>query len=200
MTRCRFVRHSILVSFILLIGLALVKQHAEAAEPTSRSLRMGFTRFVYETTPEAVAASRKFPDPLVMTDGRRITTPAQWFEERRPELMVLFQEVHVWLPASGSRQDHRQTRAGEPRRVRREGHAQRSHGQIWPATTPTNPPDVGHSQQSARPGAGYSGLCGYPPRQTWQALAGIPSDWASAKRHRRVKGKCCGGNPSLGAS
>ena len=31
------------------------------------------------------------PDPLVMLDGRRVTTPAQWNNERRPELQALFQ-------------------------------------------------------------------------------------------------------------
>jgi hypothetical protein len=59
-TRCGFLHNSILVSFVLLIGLPLVKQHAAAAEPTSRPFRMGFTGFVYDITPEAVAASRKF--------------------------------------------------------------------------------------------------------------------------------------------
>jgi hypothetical protein len=33
----------------------------------------------------------EFPDPLVMFDGRRVTTRAQWFNERRPELIALFQ-------------------------------------------------------------------------------------------------------------
>lgn len=31
------------------------------------------------------------PDPLVMLDGRRVTTKEQWFKERRPELRSLFQ-------------------------------------------------------------------------------------------------------------
>src|SRR5712691_1314714 len=31
------------------------------------------------------------PDPLVMLDGRRVTSRAQWFKERRPELQALFQ-------------------------------------------------------------------------------------------------------------
>ncbi|MGA2862853.1 MAG: acetylxylan esterase [Verrucomicrobiota bacterium] len=30
------------------------------------------------------------PDPLVMLDGRRVSTKAQWFKERRPELKALF--------------------------------------------------------------------------------------------------------------
>jgi len=31
------------------------------------------------------------PDPLVMLDGRRVTTRAQWFDQRRPELKALFE-------------------------------------------------------------------------------------------------------------
>ncbi|MFM1768521.1 MAG: hypothetical protein RJA22_1050 [Verrucomicrobiota bacterium] len=32
------------------------------------------------------------PDPLVMLDGRRVRTPAEWTQARRPELQSLFQE------------------------------------------------------------------------------------------------------------
>ena len=31
------------------------------------------------------------PDPLVMLDGRRVSSPAEWFKDRRPELKRLFQ-------------------------------------------------------------------------------------------------------------
>lgn len=51
---------AIVITFVLLIGLPPGEQHAAAAEPASRTFRMGFTGFVYDTTPEAVAASRKF--------------------------------------------------------------------------------------------------------------------------------------------
>jgi hypothetical protein len=30
------------------------------------------------------------PDPLVMNDGRKVTTPGMWWDERRPELVELF--------------------------------------------------------------------------------------------------------------
>ncbi len=32
-----------------------------------------------------------FPDPLVMSDGQRVTSKAKWLNERRPELQTLFQ-------------------------------------------------------------------------------------------------------------
>jgi hypothetical protein len=32
------------------------------------------------------------PDPLVMQDGRRVTSPEMWFKERRPELVNLFKD------------------------------------------------------------------------------------------------------------
>src|SRR5262245_13595038 len=41
----------------------------------------------------------EFPDPLVMLDGRRVTTREQWFNERRPELIALFQHyMYGFLP------------------------------------------------------------------------------------------------------
>jgi hypothetical protein len=40
-----------------------------------------------------------FPDPLIMSDGRRVTTGQQWFNERRPELLALFQHfMYGFLP------------------------------------------------------------------------------------------------------
>jgi len=34
----------------------------------------------------------KLPDPLVMQDGRKVTSPEMWSKERRPELMNLFKD------------------------------------------------------------------------------------------------------------
>ena len=36
-------------------------------------------------------AHAELPDPLVMLDGQRVTTPEQWRNERRPELKALFE-------------------------------------------------------------------------------------------------------------
>lgn len=45
----------------------------------------------------------ELPDPLVMMDGRRITSKQQWEEERRPELKALFQHyMYGYLPAPTS--------------------------------------------------------------------------------------------------
>jgi hypothetical protein len=43
--------------------------------------------------PEAstLPAQPSLPDPLVMLDGSRVTSPAQWSQKRRPELQRLFQ-------------------------------------------------------------------------------------------------------------
>ena len=45
------------------------------------------------TFPDAAAlpSQASLPDPLVMLDGRRVTTREQWFNNRRPELEALFQ-------------------------------------------------------------------------------------------------------------
>lgn len=40
--------------------------------------------------PSALPAQPGMPDPLVMLDGRRVTSQAQWFGKRRPELQALF--------------------------------------------------------------------------------------------------------------
>ena len=39
----------------------------------------------------SLTAQAALPDPLVMLDGRRVTSKDQWFNERRPELKALFQ-------------------------------------------------------------------------------------------------------------
>src|SRR5579883_1983240 len=43
--------------------------------------------------PEAakLPASTELPDPLVMFDGKKVTTKDDWFKKRRPELKQLFQ-------------------------------------------------------------------------------------------------------------
>src|ERR1035437_7734975 len=41
--------------------------------------------------PSALRPQAALPDPLVMEDGRRVTSRDQWFQERRPELKALFQ-------------------------------------------------------------------------------------------------------------
>src|SRR5262245_10658769 len=43
------------------------------------------------TKPEILPKNAGFPDPLVMQDGRRVTSPEMWRKERRPELIRLFQ-------------------------------------------------------------------------------------------------------------
>src|SRR5690242_6112754 len=39
------------------------------------------------------------PDPLVMKDGRQVTTPAMWWNERRPEIVEDFdREIYGRIP------------------------------------------------------------------------------------------------------
>ena len=48
------------------------------------------------------------PDPLVMLDGRRVTTREQWMKERRPELQALFQHyMYGSIPPKPPRQQSR---------------------------------------------------------------------------------------------
>src|SRR5262245_60981929 len=39
----------------------------------------------------SLPAQSTMPDPLLLLDGRRVSSPAQWRNERRPELQALFQ-------------------------------------------------------------------------------------------------------------
>jgi len=41
--------------------------------------------------PSSLPVRADFPDPLVMQNGQRVSSPKQWFEERRPELKALFE-------------------------------------------------------------------------------------------------------------
>src|SRR4029077_3777687 len=46
----------------------------------------------------------EFPNPLVLLDGRRVTTPEQWFKEGRPELQALFEHyMYGTLPPKPAR-------------------------------------------------------------------------------------------------
>ena len=52
----------------------------------------------WPTTAE-LPAQPSLPDPLVMFSGERVTTPQQWFQQRRPELRKLFQHyMYGFLP------------------------------------------------------------------------------------------------------
>lgn len=74
---------------------------AGAPEPPAEPAALRHSRAEPELSPTAV--SRRFPpvpelpsqvelpDPLILFDGRRVTTREQWFNERRPELKALFQ-------------------------------------------------------------------------------------------------------------
>jgi len=49
--------------------------------------------------PSRLPIQREFPDPLVMFDGRRVTTREQWEKERKPELRTLFQHyMYGYMP------------------------------------------------------------------------------------------------------
>jgi hypothetical protein len=52
---------------------------------------------------ESKVAPYTLPDPLTMSDGRKVTTSAQWQEARRPEVMRLFQaNVYGAVPKASS--------------------------------------------------------------------------------------------------
>jgi dienelactone hydrolase len=72
------------------------------AGPTSRAATNSFPEV------SSLPAQSAFPDPMVMLDGRRITTRDQWSNERRPELKALLQ--HYMYGAIPPKPAHMQTR------------------------------------------------------------------------------------------
>ncbi|MGO8928317.1 MAG: acetylxylan esterase [Limisphaerales bacterium] len=68
-------------TLILAIGLCGIFPAAGAAPSTQAPF----------PEPSALPSQAALPDPLVMLDGRRVTSRDQWFKERRPELKALFQ-------------------------------------------------------------------------------------------------------------
>ena len=98
----------------------------------------------------------EFSDPLVMSDGRRVTTPEQWFNERRPELIALFQHyMYGFLPPAP------QETVGKI--VREDRMAFNGRATIKEVTVTFAPPrtashslDAGCSQPPTRSGAGHS--------------------------------------------
>ena len=66
-------------------------------------LLMGTTIAQTKTFPAASALpeQKSLPDPLVMFDGKPVTSKEQWVKQRRPELKALFQHyMYGYLPAA----------------------------------------------------------------------------------------------------
>ena len=41
------------------------------------------------------------PDPLIMNDGRKVTTPGMWWDQRRPELVEMYSKyVYGRVPSN----------------------------------------------------------------------------------------------------
>ena len=82
----------VMLGVVLILGTAFF---AAGADPSSS------TSFPDPSTLKPQAA---LPDPLVMLDGRRVTSRDQWFKDRRPELQALFQ--HYMYGAIPPKPDH----------------------------------------------------------------------------------------------
>ena len=82
----------VMLGVVLILGTAFF---AAGADPSSS------TSFPDPATLKPQAA---LPDPLVMLDGRRVTSRDQWFKDRRPELQALFQ--HYMYGAIPPKPDH----------------------------------------------------------------------------------------------
>ena len=85
--------------------------------------------------PADLPAQTSLPDPLVMLDGRKVTTREMWIKERRPELIRLFQHyMYGQLPPKPAR--FRQGGASGRGGLRRQGHVERGDVDVRPAKVP----------------------------------------------------------------
>jgi (4-O-methyl)-D-glucuronate---lignin esterase len=66
-----------------LVGFAIVV--AAIGQPLQAQVSAAFPK------PSKLPSQQALPDPLIMLDGRTVTTPEMWMKERRPELIRLFQ-------------------------------------------------------------------------------------------------------------
>jgi len=89
----QFIRHSL--TLILSISVVSVASRCLSDEPPPQAASSAGERLPQVS--ELMSRS-ELPDPLVMLDGRRVTTRDQWVNERRPELIRLF---HDWINPEG---------------------------------------------------------------------------------------------------
>jgi hypothetical protein len=63
-------------------------------------LALGATAMAQLPAPDKLPAQRELPDPLIMLDGTKVATKADWQAKRRPELKELFQNyMYGYFPA-----------------------------------------------------------------------------------------------------
>ena len=75
----------------LLLGLALAVLMSVTGQAQSQSTATPALHDAGLPKPADLPAQTSLPDPLVMLDGRKVTTREMWLNERRPELIRLFQ-------------------------------------------------------------------------------------------------------------
>ncbi len=75
------------------LGMKTIRGGADGMNPSAPN---------YRNTNEATANPYPdLPDPLTLKDGQKVTTPAQWWTQRRPEIMEDFdREVYGRVPAN----------------------------------------------------------------------------------------------------
>jgi len=60
----------------------------------------------------ALPSQSPLPDPLIMLDGQRVSSPSEWFHQRRPELKAMF-EHYVYGAIPPKPTELRTKRVGE---------------------------------------------------------------------------------------
>ena len=91
---------------VQMVILAALSGPATLAQPQSASI----LRAQYPTV-AMLPSMHELPDPLLMLDGRRVTSREQWIKERRPELIGPVSALHVWGSSAAAQHRYQQTRA-----------------------------------------------------------------------------------------
>ncbi len=71
----------------------------------------------------------KLPDPLVLNDGEKVTTPAMWWNRRRPEIVEDFdREIYGRVPPNTPKVNWEVTATTHEKNGRRAGDHQKTRG------------------------------------------------------------------------
>ncbi len=93
-------REGLALPIVLLLSLVCASAFSQSAAAQS------FPSVEKLPEPAALKPNSDLPNPLIMLDGRKVESRDQWIQERRPELLKLFQRyMYGYMPARPKRME-----------------------------------------------------------------------------------------------